>query len=75
MLYWSLKKKTALYQFWEIKKALTYIKNNLFDSKNKMYFTINSLIDINNLIIGWNNITLEKLLKHLATIKCIWLKT
>ena len=34
--------------FERLKKALTYIKNHLFDSDNNMFLTVNSLIDINN---------------------------
>ena len=37
-----------------------YIKNNLTDSDDKMYFTVNSFIDINNIINGWSNIFLRK---------------
>ena len=44
--------------FARLKKALIYIKNNLIDS-DKMYFTVDSLTDINN-ITGSNHITLRK---------------
>ena len=37
-----------------------YIKHNLIDSDNKIYLTIYSLIDINNIITGLNNIFLRK---------------
>ena len=33
-------------------KALVYIKSNLIDSDNNMYFTVNSFWEINNLITG-----------------------
>ena len=46
--------------FERLKKALTYIKNNLFDSDNNMYVTVDLLIDINNIITGSKNITLRK---------------
>ena len=41
-----------------LKKALTYIKNNVIDSDNNIYLTVDSLVGINNIITGWNNITL-----------------
>ena len=37
-----------------------YIKNNLIDSNNNMYFPSDSFININNVITGSNNITLRK---------------
>ena len=36
------------------------IKNNLIDSGNNMHMTVDSLIDINNLINSLNNVTLRK---------------
>ena len=36
------------------------MKNNLIDSDNNMYLTVDSLIDINNIITGLNNIILRK---------------
>ena len=45
--------------FEKSKKGLTYIKNNLIDSNN-MYLTVDSLININNVITGSNNINLRK---------------
>ena len=35
------------------------IENNLLDSDDSMYLTVDSLIEINNTITGWNNITLR----------------
>ena len=35
-----------------------------------MYLTVDSLIEINNIITGSNNITLRN---HMALIKCIWI--
>ena len=37
---------------------MTYIKNNVIDSDNNIYLTVDSLVGINNIITGWNNITL-----------------
>ena len=36
------------------------MKKNLIDPDNKMYLTVNSLLDINNITTGQNNITLRK---------------
>ena len=44
----------------KLQKALVYIENNLIDSDGGMYLTVDSLIKINKLIIGSNNITLRK---------------
>ena len=46
--------------FERLRKALTHIKNNLFDSDNNMYLAFNLLIDINNMITGSNSITQRK---------------
>ena len=43
--------------FERLKKALIYIKDNLIDSDENMYLTVDSLIDINNMITGLNDIT------------------
>ena len=60
--------------FDKIKKALRYVKNNLIYSDN-IYFTVDSLIVINNIITGSNNITLRKVnIKPYYVIKCIWIK-
>ena len=37
---------------------MTYIKNNVIDSDNNIYLTVGSLVGINNIITGWNNIIL-----------------
>ena len=42
-----------------MQEALVYIKNNLIDTDSGMYLTVNSLIEINNIITGSNNITLK----------------
>ena len=39
-------------------KYLVYIENNLIDSDGVMYKIVDSLIEINNVITSWNNITL-----------------
>ena len=39
-------------------KYLVYIENNLIDSDGVMYKIVDSLIEINNVIPSWNNITL-----------------
>ena len=39
---------------------MVYTKNNLIDSVNNMYLTVDPLIDINNKITGSNNIILRK---------------
>ena len=39
---------------------LSYIENDLKDYGNNMYFRVDSLIQISNIITGQNNITLRK---------------
>ena len=41
-------------------KKLMYTKNNLIDSDDNLYLTVDSLIDINNMITSSNNIILRK---------------
>ena len=41
----------------DLKNPLVYIKNYLIDSDDNMYLTVK---DINNIVIGSNNITLRK---------------
>ena len=43
-----------------LKKSLAYIKKDLIDSDGNMYLTVGSLIEINNIITGSNNISLRK---------------
>ena len=38
---------------------MIYIKNNSNDSDNNMYLTVGSMIDINTIVSGSNNITLR----------------
>ena len=40
---------------------MTYIKNYLIDFDNKMYLTVDSLMDINNIATGSNNIFLRNI--------------
>ena len=58
-----------------LKKALIYIKINLIDCDNNTHLTVDSLIDIND-IINVRIISLgEKLIiNHLLMVKCIWKK-
>ena len=46
--------------FQRLTKALIYMKNKLIDSDKNMYFNVDSLIDISNIITGSNNISLRK---------------
>ena len=46
--------------FERLEKALTFIKSNVLDSANNMYLIVDSLIDINIITAGSNNITLRK---------------
>ena len=46
--------------FERLKNVLVYLKNNLIDSDDNMYLTVDSLIDMNNVITGSNNIILRK---------------
>ena len=48
--------------FERLKNTLVYIKYNSIDSDDKMYLSVDSLIDINNIITGLNNITLKKIM-------------
>ena len=44
-----------------MREALIYIKNNLIDTDGGMHLTVDSLIEINNIITISNNITLRKI--------------
>ena len=39
---------------------MSYVENYLIDSDGNMYLTVESLLEINNIITGSNNITLRK---------------
>ena len=55
--------RILLERIWVSEKE--YITNNLIDFDNNMYLAVDSLIDINNLVIGSNNITLRKVIVKL----------
>ena len=38
---------------------MIYIKNNVIDSDNNINWTVDSMLEINNIITGSNNITLR----------------
>ena len=51
------------------------MKNNFTDYDSNMCLTVDSLIDMKNIITGFNNIILRMLmLNHLDVIECIWTK-
>ena len=52
-----LEKLLGNIDFKKFEKAFVYMKNNLFDSGNNMYLAVDSLIDIDNIVTGSNNIT------------------
>ena len=52
-------KKLSDINFGKLKKALPYIKSNLSDSDNSMYFRVNLLIDKENIKTGPNNVTFK----------------
>ena len=53
-------KEFAETNYKKLQKALVHIENNLIDSDSGMCLTVDSLIEINNMITGSNNITLRK---------------
>ena len=58
---WLISEKAfTKYNYKRLKNALTYIKKKLIDSDSNMYLTVYSLIEINNIITGSNNINLRK---------------
>ena len=48
------------FNYKRLQRDLVYIENNLIDSDGGMYLAVDSLIEINNIITGSNNITLRK---------------
>ena len=48
--------------FERLKNMLVYIKDNFIDSDDNKYLTVDSLIDINNIITGSNSISLRKVI-------------
>ena len=55
----SEKKCSAIY-FERLKNALVYIKNDLINSNDNTYLTADPLTDMDNIIVGSNNIILRK---------------
>ena len=55
-----LEKEFTESNYKRLQKDLVYIENNLIDSDSGMYLTVDSLIEINNIITGSNNINLKK---------------
>ena len=53
-------KKFAETNYKRLQKAFVYIKNDLRDSDGGTYLTVDSFIEINNIITVPNNITLRK---------------
>ena len=43
-----------------LQEAFVYIKNNLIDTDSSIYLTVDSLIEVNNIMISSNNVTLRK---------------
>ena len=71
----NMKKKFTESNYKRLQKALVYIKNNLIYSDGGMYLTVDSLIEINNIITGSNNISSRKVnLKPNGLDKIIWIK-
>ena len=60
-------KELSEIKFERFRNGLVYIKSNLVDADNKMYLTVDSLIDINNVITDSNNIFLRK-----GNVKSCW---
>ena len=61
-----------------LKKNIGLYKNNLINSDGNMYLTVDLLIETNNIINGWSNITQKKeklMLNHIHMIKFRWTKT
>ena len=71
----NMKKEFTESNYKRLQKALVYIKNNLIYSDGGMYLTVDSLIEINNIITGSNNISSRKVnLKPNGLDKIIWIK-
>ena len=54
-------KEFAETNYKRLQKALVYVENNLIDSDGGMYLAVDSLIEINNIITGSQNITLRNI--------------
>ena len=60
--------------FERLKKGLIYIKK-LVDSDEIMHLTVDSLIHINNIVAGLDNILLERfMLSQMDVITCLWIR-
>ena len=64
-IYINLRNRVYQNQLWKIKiktinNLFSLYKNNLIDSNVNMYLTVGSMIKINNIVSGSNNITLRK---------------
>ena len=64
-IYINLRNRVYQNQLWKIKiktinNLFSLYKNNLIDSNVNMYLTVGSMIKINNILSGSNNITLRK---------------
>ena len=71
----NMKKEFTESNYKRLQKALVYVKNNLIYSDGGMYLTVDSLIEINNIITGSNNISSRKVnLKPSGLDKIIWIK-
>ena len=57
----NIRKKFTKTNSKRLQKALVYIGNNLIDSYDGVYLTIDYLRERNNIITGWNNINLRKI--------------
>ena len=53
------KKEFTETKYKRLKEALVYIKNNLIDTDDGMYLTVDSFIEINNIITGSNYLSLR----------------
>ena len=55
-----LEKEFTETNYKRFQEALIYLKHNLIDINGSMYLTVDSLMEINNIITGSNNIALRK---------------
>ena len=57
-----LEKEFTETNYKRFQEALIYLKHNLIDTNGSMYLTVDSLMEINNIITGSNNIALRKVI-------------
>ena len=62
------KKELSHTTFERLKETLIYIKNNLTDSDNNMYLTVDSLIDMSIILTGSDTLTLP----FRSGVSCFW---